>query len=129
MRCEHFCTIFFDFSCVRPNLFLITGIRVIICGMAFYHPNRLSCLRVFPYDRFKIYTIIPIELNSIQLIKVVSVVRVICWNNQDDHMETRHACLTMCITMFQVLVESIHGSKVHHYFSIIIQPQSESHQT
>ena len=70
--------------------------------MAFYHPNRLSCLRVFPYDRFKIYTIIPIELNSIQLIEVVSVVRVICWNNQDDHMETRHACLIICITLFPI---------------------------
>ena len=58
--------------------------------MAFYHPNRLSCLRVFAYDRSKIYTIIQIELNSIQPIEVVSVVRVICWNNQDDHMETRH---------------------------------------
>ena len=97
-----FVLFFFDLSGVRPNLFLITGIRVIICGMAFYHPNRLSCLRVFPYDRFKIYTIILMELNSIQLIEVVSVVRVICWNNQDDHMETRHACLTICITLFPI---------------------------
>ena len=103
MRCKHFCTIFFfDFSGVRPNLFLITGIRVIICGMAFYHPNCLICLRAFPYDRFKINTIIQIELNSIQPIEVVSVIRVICWNKQDDHMETRHACVTMCIILFAI---------------------------
>ena len=50
-------------------------------GIAFDCPDRLSRLRAFPYDRFKIYMIVPIvriELNSIQVIKVVSVVRVIC---------------------------------------------------
>ena len=75
-------------------------------GIAFDRPDRLSRLRAFPYDRFKIYTIVPIvriELNSIQAIEVVSVVRVVCdrlgsvsiniflddWNDPDDHMETR----------------------------------------
>ena len=47
-------------------------------GIAF---DRLSCLRAFPYDHFKIYMIVPIvqiELNSIQAIEVVSVVWVVC---------------------------------------------------
>ena len=50
-------------------------------GMAFDHPDRVSRLRAFPYDRFKIYMIVlivRIELNSIRAIKVVSVVRVVC---------------------------------------------------
>ena len=50
-------------------------------GIAFDRPDRLSRLRAFPYDRFKIYMIIAIvriELNSIQAIEVVSVVRVVC---------------------------------------------------
>ena len=50
-------------------------------GMAFDHPNCVSRLRAFPYDRFKIYMIVlivQIELNSIQAIEVVSVVRVVC---------------------------------------------------
>ena len=49
-----------------------------ISGIAVDRPDRL---RAFPYDRFKIYTIVPIvriELNSIQAIEVVSVVRVVC---------------------------------------------------
>ena len=57
------------------------GIRVMTSGIAFDRPDRLSRLRAFPYDRFKIYTIVPIiriELNSIQAIEVVSVVRVVC---------------------------------------------------
>ena len=37
-------------------------------GIAF---DRLSRLRAFPYDRFKIYMIVPIELDSIQAIEVV----------------------------------------------------------
>ena len=44
-------------------------------------PDHRSCLRGFPYDRFKIYMIVRIvwiELNSIQAIEVVSVVRVVC---------------------------------------------------
>ena len=60
-------------------------------GIAFDRPDRLSGLRAFPYDRFKIYMIVPIvriELNSIQAIEVVSVVRV----DPDDHMETRLYC-------------------------------------
>ena len=50
-------------------------------GMAFDHPDRVSRLRAFPYDRFKIYMIVLIvwiELNSIRVIEVVSVVRVVC---------------------------------------------------
>ena len=50
-------------------------------GIAFDRPDRLSRLRAFPYDRFKIYTIVPIvriELNSIQAIEDVSVVLVVC---------------------------------------------------
>ena len=50
-------------------------------GMAFDHSDRVSRLRAFPYDRFKIYMIvliIRIELNSIRAIEVVSVVRVVC---------------------------------------------------
>ena len=47
-------------------------------GIAFDRPDRLSRLGVFPYDRFKIYMIVPIELNSIQAIEVVAVVRVVC---------------------------------------------------
>ena len=49
-----------------------------ISGIAFDLPDRLSRLRAFPYDRFKIYAIVRIELNSIQAIEVVSVVRVVC---------------------------------------------------
>ena len=80
-RCEHLCIIFSASAPSRPNLFSITGIKVMTSGIAFDHPNRLSRLRAFPYDRFKIYTIVlivRIELNSIQAIKVVSVVRVVC---------------------------------------------------
>ena len=49
--------------------------------IAFHRPDRLSHLRAFPYDHFKIYTIIAIiqiELNFIQAIEVVSVVPVVC---------------------------------------------------
>ena len=52
-----------------------------ISGIAFNRPDRPSRLRAFPYDRLKIYTIVPIiriELNSIQGIEVVSAVRVVC---------------------------------------------------
>ena len=78
MRCEHLCIIFLDSAPSELNLFSITGIT---SGIAFDRPNRLSRLRAFPYDRFKIYMIVPIvriELNSIQAIEVVSVVRVVC---------------------------------------------------
>ena len=77
-RCEHLCIIFSASVPSRLNLFSITGIKVMTSGRAF---DRLSRLRAFPYDRFKIYMIVPIiriELNSIQAIEVVSVVRVIC---------------------------------------------------
>ena len=48
-----------------------------ISGIAFDRSDRLSPLRTFPYDRFKIYTIVSIvrmELNSIQAIEVDRVV-------------------------------------------------------
>ena len=50
-------------------------------GIALARPDRLSRVRAFPYDRFKVYMIVRIvriELNSIQAIEVVSVVRVVC---------------------------------------------------
>ena len=56
-------------------------LKVMTSGIAFDRPDRLSSLRAFPYDRFKIYLIVPIvriELNSIQAVEVVSVVRVVC---------------------------------------------------
>ena len=43
------------------------GKRVMICGIAFDRPDRLSRQRAFSYDRFKIHNIVPIvriELNS-----------------------------------------------------------------
>ena len=81
MRCEHLCTIFLASAPSAPNLLSLTGIKVMTFGIAFDRPDRLSCLRAFPYDCFKIYMIVPIvriELNSIQAIEVVSVVRVVC---------------------------------------------------
>ena len=83
-RCEHLCIIFSASAPSGPNLFSITGIKVMTSGIAFDRPDRLSRLRAFSYDRFKIYMIVPIvpivriELNSIQAIEVVSVVRVVC---------------------------------------------------
>ena len=80
-RCEHLCIIFSASALSGPNIFSTTGIKVMTSGIAFHRPDRLSRLRAFPYDRFKIYMIVPIiriELNSIQAIEVVSVVRVIC---------------------------------------------------
>ena len=78
---EHLCIIFSASAPSWSNLFSITGIKVMTSGIAFDRPDRLSRLRAFPYDRFKIYMIVPIvriELNSIQAIEVVSVVRVVC---------------------------------------------------
>ena len=49
-----------------------------ISGIAFDRPDRPSRLRPSPYDRFKTGPIVRIELNSIQAIKVVSVVRIVC---------------------------------------------------
>ena len=68
-------------DCPLPNLFPITWIIVMISGIAFNRPDHLSHLRAFPYDGFQIYTIVRIELISIQVIKVISVVRVVC-----DHL-------------------------------------------
>ena len=50
----------------RPNAFLTTGLKVMISGIAFDHPDRFSCLIAFQFDRFKIYTIVPIVLISTQ---------------------------------------------------------------
>ena len=52
-----------------------------ISGTAIDRFDRLSRLRAFPYDRFKIYSIVPIvsiELNSLQAIEVFPIVRVVC---------------------------------------------------
>ena len=81
MHCEHLCIVFSASAPSEPNLFSITGIKVTTSGIAFDRPDRLSRLRVFPYDRFKIYMIVlivRIELNSIQVIEVVSVAWVVC---------------------------------------------------
>ena len=80
-RCEHLCIIFSASAPSGLNLFSITGIKVMTSGIAFDRHDRLSPLRAFPYDRFKIYMIVPIvriELNSIQAIEVVSVVQIVC---------------------------------------------------
>ena len=50
---------------------------MMISGIAF---DRLDRLRIFPYDRFKFYAIVPIvriELSAIHIIAVVSVVRIV----------------------------------------------------
>ena len=54
-RCEHLCIIFSASAPSGPNLFSITGIKVMTSGIAFDRPDRLSRLRAFPYDRFKMY--------------------------------------------------------------------------
>ena len=61
-----------------------------ISGIAFNCHDRLSHLRAFPYDHFKINTIVlivQIELNSIQAIEVISVVWVVC-----DHLGSVSIC-------------------------------------
>ena len=68
-------TVCFIFS--TSAAFSITGIKVMISGIAFDHPDHLSHLRAFPHDCFKFYTIVRIEPNSIQAIEVVSVIRVV----------------------------------------------------
>ena len=78
---KHFWITFSTSAAFWPNLFPITGVKVIKPGIAFYRPDCLNRLRAFPHDRFKIYTVIPIiriELTSIQATEVVSVVRVVC---------------------------------------------------
>jgi len=80
-RCEHLCIVFSASAPSGPNLFSITGIKVMTFGIAFDRLGRVSRLRAFPYDRFKIYTIVPIvriDLNSRHSIEVVSIVRVVC---------------------------------------------------
>ena len=51
-RCEHLRIIFSASAPSGPHLFSITGIKVMTSGIAL---DRLSRLRAFPYDRFKIY--------------------------------------------------------------------------
>ena len=72
MQCEQFCFIF-----STSAAFSITGIKVMISGIAFDHPDHLCHLRAFPHDCFKIYMIVRIEPNSIQAIEVVSVIQVV----------------------------------------------------
>ena len=59
---------FFGFSAIRAEFILDNWKKVMTSGIAFDRPDRL---RAFPYDRFKIYMIVPIELDSIQAIEVV----------------------------------------------------------
>ena len=44
----------------RPNFSPIIELKVMISGIAFDRFDLLSLLRAFPFDRFKIYTIVPI---------------------------------------------------------------------
>ena len=50
----------------RTNIFSIDGM-IVISGIAFNRPDSLGHLRAFPYDRFKIYTILPIVRIRTQL--------------------------------------------------------------
>lgn len=81
IRGEKMLYFFLALAVSRQNFLPITGIKEMICGIAFDRFDRLSSLRALPYDRFKILTIVPIvliELNSIQASKVVSVARIVC---------------------------------------------------
>ena len=59
--------LFFYFSSVQTKFILNTGIKVMISGIDFDRPNCVSCLRVFPYDRFKIFTVVPIVRDRTQV--------------------------------------------------------------
>ena len=87
IRAANICVLFFRLQRYPSRIFFsITEIKVMSSGIAFDRPDRLSRLRAFTYDRFKIYKIVPIvriELNSIQGIEVVLVVRVV-WNRLDS---------------------------------------------
>ena len=75
-----------------PNLFPVTGVKVIKPGIALDRPDRVNRLRAFPHDRFNIYTLVPIvriELNSIQATEVVSVVRVV-WDRSGSRFLSDH---------------------------------------
>ena len=81
IRGEKMLYFFLALAVSRQNFLPITGIKEMICGIAFDRFDRLSSLRALPYDRFKIYTIFPIvrmEPNSIQAIEVVQIVQVVC---------------------------------------------------
>ena len=58
----------FGFNAIRAEFILDNWEKTMTSGIAFGRPDRL---RAFPYDRFKIYMIVPIELDSIQAIEVV----------------------------------------------------------
>ena len=59
--------LFFTSAVSKQNSFSITGIKVMISGIDFDRPNCLSCLRVFPYDCFKIFTVVPIVRDRTQV--------------------------------------------------------------
>ena len=101
-----FCSTLLTSAPSRPNIFSITGIKVMISGIAFDRPDRPSRLRPFPYDRFKICTIVPRSSTlskrsrSSHLSASSAIVRVtfpcdrfdspnIIWDDWDDHIETR----------------------------------------
>ena len=48
-------------------MFSIDGMIVLISGIALNRPGNLSLLGAFPYDRFKIYMILPIVRTRTQL--------------------------------------------------------------
>ena len=68
MWCKHFCIIFFNFSGIQTKFICDYWNKSDDFLDSIDRPNRLSHLRVFPYDCFKIYAIVVIiwmELNSI----------------------------------------------------------------
>ena len=82
IRAANICVLFFRLQRHAGRIYSrLLERKVMTSGMAFDHPDRVSRLRAFPYERFKIYMIVlivRIELNSIRAIEVVSVVRVVC---------------------------------------------------
>ena len=71
-RCEHFCIIFLASAPSEPNLFSITGIKVMTSGIAFDRPDRLSHLRVFPYDRFKVVSVVRVVCDRLGSVSIIS---------------------------------------------------------
>ena len=63
-----FVLLFFLTSAVsKPSSFSIAGIKVMFSRIDFDCPNRLSHLKVFPYDCFKIYTVVLIVRDRTQV--------------------------------------------------------------
>ena len=71
-RCEHFCIIFLASAPSGPNLLSITGLKVMTSGIAFDRPDRLSHLRVFPYDRFKVVSVVQVVCDRLGSVSIIS---------------------------------------------------------